>query len=233
MNTITINNEYIYNITKIENISFDSNSFNEENTCDNFNSSFETEQLSDDDSLSELSPNEHETSSIPTKTSIQPRSPSLSHIHLSISTALSQLLNNTKPYSAVPHPHSSFYSDPIPSISIYDYLNRIIQYTEIDETTLIISLIYIDKYLTSFPQVNVVSQHTIHKLLFTAIILAIKYNEDVIYTNKYYSEVGGVSLQELNQMEYELFVKLNCSLFIDNDVLMKYKSVLNHNVRYK
>jgi hypothetical protein len=227
MNTLTINNEYITNITKKQNTSFDSSSFNEENTCDNFNSSFETDQLSDSDSFSE-------TSTSPIKAHSHPHSSTLSHIQLSTSLALSHLLNNNiKHSSPISHVDSSFYSDPIPSISIYDYLTRIIQYTEIDETTLIIALIYIDKYLTSFPQVNVLSQHIIHKLLFTAIILAIKYNEDDIYNNKYYSEVGGVSLSELNQMEYELFITLNCSLFVDNDMLMKYMSVLNQNVRYK
>ena len=226
MNTLTINNEYITNITKKQNTSFDSSSFNEENTCDNFNSSFETDQLLDSDSLSE-------PSTSPIKAHPHPHSSTLSHIQLSTSLALSHLLNNIKPSSPSSHVRSSFYSDPIPSISIYDYLTRIIQYTEIDETTLIISLIYIDKYLTLFPQVNVLSQHIIHKLLFTAIVLAIKYNEDDIYNNKYYSEIGGVSLYELNQMEYELFVMLNCSLFIDDDVLMKYTSVLNQNVRYK
>jgi hypothetical protein len=227
MNTLTINNEYITNITKKQNTSFDSSSFNEENTCDNFNSSFETDQLSDSDSFSETS-----TSRI--KAHPHQHSSTLSHIQLSTSLALSHLLNNNvKHCSPISHIDSSFYSDAIPSISIYDYLTRIIQYTEIDETTLIIALVYIDKYLTSFPQVNVLSQHIIHKLLFTAIILAIKYNEDDIYNNKYYSEVGGVSLYELNQMEYELFVTLNCSLFVDNDMLMKYMSVLNQNVRYK
>ena len=227
MNTFTINNEYITNITKKQNTSFGSNSFNEENTCDNFNSSFETDQLSDNDSFSE-------TSTSPIKAHPHQHSSTLSHIQLSTSLALSHLLNNNvKHCSPISHIDSSFYSDAIPSISIYDYLTRIIQYTEIDETTLIIALIYIDKYLTSFPQINVLSQHIIHKLLFTAIILAIKYNEDDIYNNKYYSEVGGVSLYELNQMEYELFVTLNCSLFVDNDMLMKYMSVLNQNVRYK
>ena len=35
-------------------------------------------------------------------------------------------------------------------------------------------------------------------------LLAIKYNEDDYYSNKYYARVGGISLCELNELEYYL-----------------------------
>jgi hypothetical protein len=39
----------------------------------------------------------------------------------------------------------SFYSHNIPSISVKAYLERIMKYTKMEETTLVIVLIYIDK----------------------------------------------------------------------------------------
>ena len=40
-------------------------------------------------------------------------------------------------------------------------------------------------------------------------VLAIKYNEDDYYSNKYYAKVGGINLEEINTLEYNLLILLN------------------------
>ena len=65
-----------------------------------------------------------------------------------------------------------------------------------------------------------------HKLLFAAIVLAIKYNEDEIYRNDYYADIAGVDIKELNAMESELLFKLNFELYVDSDVFMTYNTAL-------
>ena len=86
----------------------------------------------------------------------------------------------------------------IPNISIYDYLKRIVKYTNVEQSTLIIALIYIDRICQNNYFIN---EHNIHKLLFTSILIAIKYNEDDFYKNEYYAQIAGVGVKELFRME--------------------------------
>ena len=58
-------------------------------------------------------------------------------------------------------------------------------------------------------------------------MLAIKYNEDDYYSNKYYAKVGGINLDELNSLEYNFLILLDFDVFIDEDTYEKYKEQMN------
>ena len=146
-----------------------------------------------------------------------------SNLQFVIAFTLTKLIQHTKLVDASSQQHCSFYCENIPNISLYDYLSRIVQYTDIQESTLIIALIYIDRYSNTYHNV---SGHIMHKLLFAAIVLAIKYNEDEIYRNDYYADIAGVDIKELNAMESELLFKLNFELYVDSDVFMTYNTAL-------
>jgi hypothetical protein len=66
------------------------------------------------------------------------------------------------------------------------------------------------------------------RVILSAIVLAIKYNEDDYYSNEYYAKVGGVSLQEINVLEFEAVLALKHTLFIDEEFFNKYKVYLKH-----
>ena len=108
-----------------------------------------------------------------------------------------------------------FSADRIPQIPIYDYLMRIQSYVLMDRSTLIISLIFIDK-ICETAEITL-TYYNIHRILLAAVILAIKYNEDSFYDNKYYSEVGGVKVKELKLIEYNFLVSVNFNLFVSNE----------------
>jgi hypothetical protein len=120
----------------------------------------------------------------------------------------------------------SFHSKNPASVTVSAYLERILKYTHIEESTLVIALIFIDRIC----ELNdlVLTEFNIHRVLFTAIIAAIKYNEDDYYSNSYYSKVGGVTVKELNTMEYEFIKLIKYTLFIKTDLFEKYKIYLNH-----
>ena len=120
-----------------------------------------------------------------------------------------------------------FSSKHIPKVDLLYYLNRIYNYSNVEKSTLIISLMFIDKicdnsgvYLT---------EYNIHRLLFAAILIAIKYNEDSFYDNKYYSKIAGVQNSELNEMEYTFLEMSKCSLFVELD---KYDSYMRYLDKY-
>jgi hypothetical protein len=87
-------------------------------------------------------------------------------------------------------------------------------------------LIYIDR-LCDYSQL-LLNDNNIHRVILSSVLLAIKYNEDDYYSNEYYAKVGGVSLQEINALEYEAVIALRHKLFIDEDFFNKYKVYLKH-----
>jgi Cyclin len=57
--------------------------------------------------------------------------------------------------------------------------------------------------------------------------LAIKYNEDDYFSNEFYSKVGGISLQEINALEYESLILIKHTLFVEQEFFLKYKLYLD------
>ena len=108
----------------------------------------------------------------------------------------------------------------IPSISIKDYLLRLSKHAKVNESTIILILIYIDRIcnMNHF----ILTYFNIHKLILAAFILAIKYNEENYYHMIYYSKIGGVSLSELNYLESEYLILIGYKLFVDTKLYDKY-----------
>ena len=119
-----------------------------------------------------------------------------------------------------------FSSDNIPKISIENYLKRIQTYSNIEKNTLIISLIFIDR-LCKISNLTL-TFHNIHRILFTAILLSIKYNEDNFYDNEYYSKIGGVKIKELKALEYNFVNMVNFKFFDDEEIFEKYRLYLDN-----
>jgi len=113
-----------------------------------------------------------------------------------------------------------FSANLIPNISIEDYLIRIQTYSNIEKSTLIISLILIDR-LCQISNI-ILTYHNIHRLIFSAILISIKYNEDTYYDNKYYAEIAGVKLKELKLLEYNFLSMIHFKLFIPDEIYNKY-----------
>ena len=147
----------------------------------------------------------------------------------SISSTLEKLIEETsKKYYGIKkvNPTSIFNSTIPPQISVFNYLTRIAKYTNVEQSTLIISIIYIDRLCQKNYFIN---EHNIHKLLFTSILIAIKYQEDDYYKLHYYAQIAGVSLKDLIKMERDFLSLLDFSLFINEDLFEKYKNGLIQN----
>ena len=118
-----------------------------------------------------------------------------------------------------------FTSSSIPNISIYDYLIRIQRYSIMEKNTLILSLIFIDR-LCEYNNI-ILTYNNVHRILFVSIVIAIKYNEDKFYDNKYYAQIGGISLNELNKLENLFLEMCQFKLYVSSDVFEKYSKYLN------
>ena len=113
-----------------------------------------------------------------------------------------------------------FYLNHFPRISIEDYINRIFKSTKMNISTLIISIIYIDRFCEN--NGYVLSLNNIHRIFLAACLLSIKFNEDINISAQYYANVAGVQVNDLNNLECYLYVKLKFSLFVEYDFYNKY-----------
>jgi hypothetical protein len=108
-----------------------------------------------------------------------------------------------------------FDSSKFPRISISDYLQRLKKFAHFD-TAFVIALIYIDRLLAADSNFAV-TQRNVHRLLIACTTVAEKYFSDVFYSNTYYASVGGVCLEELNQLEVTLLCALMWRLGVSRE----------------
>ena len=113
-----------------------------------------------------------------------------------------------------------FYIGRNPPISIEDYINRIYKSTKMNISSLILSVIYIDR----FSELNgyILSMKNIHRIILASCLLSIKFNEDVSINAKYYASIAGIPVYDLNNLEFYLIVKLQFGLFVNYDTYQKY-----------
>eukprot|EP00826_Nyctotherus_ovalis_P001020 TRINITY_DN1010_c0_g1_i12.p1 TRINITY_DN1010_c0_g1~~TRINITY_DN1010_c0_g1_i12.p1 ORF type:complete len:208 (+),score=35.06 TRINITY_DN1010_c0_g1_i12:105-728(+) len=123
--------------------------------------------------------------------------------------------------------HSSIHFNAVrtPRISIADYLLRIHQYANCSDSCFILAFIYLDRLLQSNPEFAL-SNRSIHRLLLSAVVLAIKYSDDAYADNLTYAKIGGVSLSEMNTLEGEMLKLLQYNLFVDGELFSQYLSEL-------
>jgi hypothetical protein len=113
-----------------------------------------------------------------------------------------------------------------PSISLLGYLRRIIKYVKMEFSTLIISMIYIDRICKEKVFLN---EYNIHRIMLIAIYIAYMYNEDCIYDNKYLALVSGISKSEMILLEQEFLELIDFQLYVSEDLFKQYKNCLNKN----
>ena len=117
-----------------------------------------------------------------------------------------------------------FISNKIPSITINDYIERLLKYSKVSEEIFILVLIYIDK-INRNNKINL-NYNNIHKLIFVSFIVTIKFHEDEHYSLKYYAKLGGLSLKEIINLEYIFLTLLDFRLYISEELFQKYNNYL-------
>ena len=131
-------------------------------------------------------------------------------------------------------PITPFTAMTIPRISLDSYYERwawscvftarILKYSNCSVECLVHSLIYIDRLIQG-GEVSVNSL-SIHRIILTSVTLAIKYFDDVFYLNSFYSQIGGISVDDLNSLELEFLKDINFSLFVSWEDYQKYHNEL-------
>jgi hypothetical protein len=141
-----------------------------------------------------------------------------------ISSVLEAIIRQNKNAKNTENKNIEIFYTQEPSISIYDYLDRIQKYLNVNNSTLILSLIYIDRICKE--KGIKLRKNNIHRILFTSIVISIKYNEDKFCKNSFYAKVGGISVKELTKLENAFLKLIEFKLFVADDLFQKYYSYL-------
>ena len=126
-----------------------------------------------------------------------------------ISSNLLSIIQNNKKMKKKPSkdPNEPLYSKVIPVLTLKKFLIRIVKYTEAENNTLIVAYLYIIKLIKI--KNFILALNNIYRLLLGSVVLAKKFLEDINYNNLYYCEIGGMPVQELNNIEFSLFIRIN------------------------
>ena len=149
----------------------------------------------------------------------------LNELELKISEILSEISNQNS--NVEYNPDDPFSTKSPPKVTLQYFFGRIKRYSKIDQSTLIIILIYADRMCTIS---NIIlNPHNIHRIILGCLLLAIKYNEDIYFTNEHYAKIGGVPLEELNKLEFYSIEFLDFNLYVSEDIYQKYfKYITNY-----
>eukprot|EP00826_Nyctotherus_ovalis_P037649 TRINITY_DN3452_c0_g1_i8.p1 TRINITY_DN3452_c0_g1~~TRINITY_DN3452_c0_g1_i8.p1 ORF type:complete len:202 (-),score=43.07 TRINITY_DN3452_c0_g1_i8:176-781(-) len=137
-----------------------------------------------------------------------------------IARVLDRILANTKLAASEP-PSTAFDSKRVPCITMEEYLNRVSYYANCSPSCYVVAFIYIDRLLVNNPQMKLTGRN-VHRIALAAIVLAIKYVDDLYMNNLVYARIGGVTLQEFNYMEIGMLTLLNYDLYVDSEAYFEY-----------
>eukprot|EP00930_Biecheleria_cincta_P084714 TRINITY_DN74161_c0_g1_i1.p1 TRINITY_DN74161_c0_g1~~TRINITY_DN74161_c0_g1_i1.p1 ORF type:complete len:193 (+),score=25.57 TRINITY_DN74161_c0_g1_i1:100-678(+) len=118
---------------------------------------------------------------------------------------------------------TKFHSVRPPQLPIRDYLQRIAKYFQCSRECFVLCLVYIDRIVKLHPDFTICNLN-IHRLLVTSVMLAVKFFDDVYYSNAYYAKVGGVRTRELNVLECQFLQLIDWRLQVTPQEYDQYRS---------
>ena len=94
------------------------------------------------------------------------------------------------------------------------------KYSNMDISSLIISIIYIDNFCDK--NKYYLTPNNIYRILLSACLLSLKFNEDITVNYKSYADIAAVSVEDLKNLELYMYLKLHFSLNVKYDLYKSY-----------
>ena len=121
------------------------------------------------------------------------------------------------------HEASVFDSKKKPSISVIDYFSRFAKYSRCSLESFIIAMILIDRYIDRNGKLIIHSNNS-HRLFFGAIVVSLKTHDDLRLSNEDLAKIGGISLPELEILEWEILSALEFNVQVELEEYVSYLS---------
>lgn len=134
---------------------------------------------------------------------------------------LERLMGHNDQIPFLPESLTRFHSRAVPSINVLDYLRRIIKFTKVEKSCLLLTLHYVDQICARTPLFTL-SSLTCHRFIIASIAVCSKGMCDTFCTNSFYARVGGIPVSELNDLEREFLRMIDWRLTCTREVLQEY-----------
>ncbi|KAG5503531.1 hypothetical protein JKF63_05671 [Porcisia hertigi] len=109
----------------------------------------------------------------------------------------------------------------VPTISVHDYLKRVVKYTYVSPSVLVCGCLYLDRLLCMYPFM-LLNPYNIFKLFLASIRIASKVMDTRTLNNHDFSVVGGVTNEDLNALEFLMLELLQNRLYFSCDTFDEY-----------
>ncbi|KDR75348.1 hypothetical protein GALMADRAFT_268901 [Galerina marginata CBS 339.88] len=138
-----------------------------------------------------------------------------------IADMLERLMAHNDRIPLSPESLTRFHSRSAPGITVLDYLKRIVRFTNVEKSCLLITLFNIDQICARMPLFTL-SSLTCHRFVITSITVSSKGLCDAFCPNNLYARVGGISVTELNVLEREFLSMIDWRLMCTREILQEY-----------
>ncbi|KAI8893653.1 cyclin-domain-containing protein [Globomyces pollinis-pini] len=149
----------------------------------------------------------------------------LTQLQLLIVNLLNRLVLHNDRIPIKFHHLSRFHSRSPPSITISNYLERIVKYSNVTTSTVLCIVIYLDRVCSLQPDF-IISSLTIHRFLLVSITCGSKAFCDSFLPNRLYAKVGGLDVEELGILEFEFLKLIDWNLSASIEVIQQYYTSL-------
>lgn len=99
----------------------------------------------------------------------------------------------------------NFCAEREPAISVQRYVDRLVAYMYCSVEVFIYALAYLRRIVALGCPLH---SRSVHRLLFTAVVVAAKVRDDFYWSMLYYAQVGGVDKQDLQTMELRFLLNM-------------------------
>lgn len=86
-------------------------------------------------------------------------------------------------------------------LELIDYIKKLVSGANSSASACIVMLIYIERVQQPCQYLQLTNLN-VHRVALAALLAAVKFVDDVVYSNAHYASIGGVSVQELNTLEF-------------------------------
>jgi hypothetical protein len=110
-------------------------------------------------------------------------------------------------------------AQPLPSSTYRKWVLQVLSATRLPSSTLFLSLYYLSKRVAALgsESYHQFDEHAINRILTVALIIGSKFFDDNTFINRSWSEVSGIDVKYLNQMEREWLLSIGYHLHLDEE----------------
>jgi hypothetical protein len=120
--------------------------------------------------------------------------------------------------------HSPFYRAKPPRISLRDYILRLHSLMQCSPECFVLARIYLDRIAAKCS----IDENSAHRSLLLSLVVAAKFQDDMFCKNSHYAQVGGISVEELNELETRFLQLLDYHLCVEEEVFTAYAERTRH-----